>query len=143
MGAASPMSATTSLGAELAYGSGYINPLKAVDPGLVYEARKEDCIKLLCSIYDEYTVILISGDDSVTCSDGHKKSSPTNLNYPSMAAALGANTPFTLSFRRTVTNVGVAKSTDKAKSPQVQNSKSKWCLKSSPLRPSMRKNLSI
>ncbi|KAM1167373.1 hypothetical protein TB2_028933 [Malus domestica] len=36
-----------------AYGSGHINPVQAVNPGLVYEACEEDYIKLLCIMYDE------------------------------------------------------------------------------------------
>ncbi|KAK7826148.1 subtilisin-like protease sbt4.3 [Quercus suber] len=50
MTTASPMNATKILAAEFAYGSGQINPTKAVDPGLVYDASKEDYINLLCSL---------------------------------------------------------------------------------------------
>ncbi|PKI68380.1 hypothetical protein CRG98_011288, partial [Punica granatum] len=40
-------------GREFSYGSGQINPLKAVDPGLVYETTKADYVNLLCSLgYD-------------------------------------------------------------------------------------------
>ena len=47
------MNATKILAAEFAYGSGQINPTEAVDPGLVYDASKEDYINLLCSLgYD-------------------------------------------------------------------------------------------
>ena len=113
---ASPMNASTSSGAEFAYGSGHINPLKAVDPGLVYEAHKEDYINFLCSIigYTEEKVRLISGDNS-TCPKGVKKGLTKDLNYPSMTAAVAAGESFRVRFQRTVTNFGIANSTYKAK----------------------------
>ncbi|KAM7270369.1 hypothetical protein ACFE04_029583 [Oxalis oulophora] len=47
---ASPMSAKGNRGAEFAYGSGHINPVKVNDPGLVYDAGVEDYTKFLCGI---------------------------------------------------------------------------------------------
>ena len=121
MPAAWPMNNTNNASAEFAYGSGHINPVKAVDPGLVYETSKEDFIKLLCIEYDEAKVRLISGDNS-SCPTGSDKGSPKDLNYPSMAAAnITPKKPFTINFHRTVKNVGLANSTYSASI--VQNSK--------------------
>lgn len=58
---------------EFAFGSGHINPVKAIDPGLVYEAFKDDYIKLLCSIgYNSKTPRHISEDNS-SCPNGADK----------------------------------------------------------------------
>ena len=79
---ASPMNATKILAAEFVYGSGQINPTKAVDPGLVYDTSKEDYINLLCSLgYDEKNLRLISGDNS-TCPEVSTKTLARDLNYP-------------------------------------------------------------
>ncbi|BFG34048.1 hypothetical protein CerSpe_203220 [Prunus speciosa] len=110
-----PMNETNSniSSGEFAYGSGHINPVKAIDPGLVYEASKEDYVKLLCMKYEESMVRLISGDNS-SCPTGSEKGSPVDLNYPSMGAKVAAVEPFTVKFHRTVKNVGLANSTYKA-----------------------------
>ncbi|KAM4071612.1 hypothetical protein ACB094_11G074100 [Castanea mollissima] len=90
---------------EFAFGAGHINPVKAIEPGLVYETFKEDYIKMLCSIK-----ISFFG----TCPKG-VKGSPKDLNYPSMQALVESDNSFTVEFPRTVTNVGPAGSTYKAK----------------------------
>ncbi|XP_050280574.1 subtilisin-like protease SBT4.13 [Quercus robur] len=90
---------------EFAFGAGHINPVKAIEPGLVYETLKEDYIKMLCSIK-----ISFFG----TCPKG-VKGSPKDLNYPSMQALVESDNSFTVEFPRTVTNVGPAGSTYKAK----------------------------
>ena len=108
------MNATVNLGAEFAYGSGHINPTKAVHPGLVYESSKEDYIKMLCGMgYDDEKLRLISGDKS-TCPKGSTKVLPKDLNYPPMTALVNASKSFNVTFHRTVTNVGFANSTYKA-----------------------------
>ncbi|XP_068344257.1 subtilisin-like protease SBT4.6 [Pyrus communis] len=96
------------------YGSGQINPLKALNPGLVYETSKDDYIKLLCSILDESKVRLISGDKR-PCPAKNDKISAKDLNYPSMAVNILAETSFSIQFQRTVKNVGHANSIYKAK----------------------------
>jgi hypothetical protein len=60
---------------EVAYGSGQINPVKAIDPGLVYDANVNSYIDMLCSG-------MVTGDSS-TCS-GAPRMGVTALNYPSM-----------------------------------------------------------
>ncbi|CAN6561881.1 unnamed protein product [Malus baccata var. baccata] len=108
---------------EFAYGSGHINPVKAVDPGLVFETSRGDYIKLLCSILDEAKVRLISGDNS-TCPTGSEKGSSKDLNYPSLAANVTPMESFTIKFSRTVKNVGLTNSTFKAKI--LTNSKARF-----------------
>ncbi|KAM2065409.1 hypothetical protein FF1_028406 [Malus domestica] len=96
------------------YGSGHINPLKALNPGLVYVTSKDDYIKLLCSILDESKVRLISGDKR-PCPAKNDKILAKDLNYPSMAVNILAETSFLIQFQRTVKNVGHANSIYKAK----------------------------
>ncbi|KAF8380351.1 hypothetical protein HHK36_027836 [Tetracentron sinense] len=49
--------------AEFAYGSGHINPLKAVTPGLVFDASEADYIDFLCKQgYNTSTLRLVTGD---------------------------------------------------------------------------------
>ncbi|KAM1401560.1 hypothetical protein ACFX1X_028740 [Malus domestica] len=96
------------------YGSGHINPLKALNPGLVYETSKDDYIKLLCSILDESKVRLISGDKR-PCPARTGKKWAKDLNYPSLAGKVVTQSSFSIQFQRTVKNVGHANSTYKAK----------------------------
>ncbi|XP_050235776.1 subtilisin-like protease SBT4.4 isoform X1 [Mercurialis annua] len=113
MTTALPMNAAASSYAEFAYGSGHVNPLKAIDPGLVYGAHKADYIKFLCSIsYTDDMVRRISGDNS-TCPQVSQE--PKDLNYPSMTARVEPEKSFTISFYRTVTNVGFSNLTYEAK----------------------------
>ncbi|XP_021753861.1 cucumisin-like [Chenopodium quinoa] len=110
MTTALPMSSATNEEAELAYGSGQINPLKAIDPGLVYDVGVSDYMKFLCSHgYNETAIRFITGESSC----GHKRSTNWDLNYPSIALPTSLG-PFDTVFTRTVTNVGSPNSTYKA-----------------------------
>ncbi|KAM6597230.1 hypothetical protein CsatA_007754 [Cannabis sativa] len=115
MTTASVMHNTRNPFGEFGYGSGHVNPVQAINPGLVYEALKDDYIKFLCNIgFDENKVRLISGDNS-SCTNGSEKGSPKDLNYPSMIARVPVNKPFKIKFQRRVKNVGEANSIYKAK----------------------------
>ncbi|GKV21853.1 hypothetical protein SLEP1_g31792 [Rubroshorea leprosula] len=83
------------------YGSGFVNPRRVLDPGLVYDLHPKDYKAFLCSIqYDEKSIHLITGDRSV-CNETLPTAS--NLNYPSITVA---NLKGNFSVKRTVTNVG-------------------------------------
>lgn len=105
---------------EFASGSGHLNPVPAVDPGLVYEVLKEDYVKLLCNIegVDTPTLRLISGDNSAcntsSNTSNNEKLLAKDFNYPAMSIQVLPMQAFAVNFTRTVTNVGFANSTYKA-----------------------------
>ncbi|XP_073153308.1 subtilisin-like protease SBT4.3 [Henckelia pumila] len=110
------MNATNDPYGEFSYGAGHIDPIKAVDTGLVYEITAEDYIKYLCnSSYDASRLSKIIGR-SIICPD--KKSTSNDLNYPAMTFPFFPKSferaQFSAQFKRTVTNVGSTNSTYKA-----------------------------
>ncbi|GLJ18273.1 hypothetical protein SUGI_0323140 [Cryptomeria japonica] len=101
--------------AELGYGAGQINPLKAINPGLVYDANANSYLNMLCSQgYSETSLRLLTGE-FISCSSNLSKNGVWELNYPSIMVISNASEPFLAQFPRTVTNVGPAKSTYEAK----------------------------
>ncbi|KAF6174233.1 hypothetical protein GIB67_033765, partial [Kingdonia uniflora] len=91
------------------YGAGFVNPTRVLDPGLVYDSNTTDYKTFLCSIgYDEESLRLITKDNS-TCNGIPPP--VTDLNYPSITLP---NLVDNYTVTRTVTNVGVPKSTYKA-----------------------------
>lgn len=91
--------------AEFAYGSGQIDPLKAVDPGLVFNASEADYVDLLCNEgYNTSLIRLITGDSSSCSSEAPGKT--WDLNYPSFALSLLDGGQVNATYTRTVTNVG-------------------------------------
>ncbi|KFK22904.1 hypothetical protein AALP_AAs72951U000500 [Arabis alpina] len=108
------MNASKNAEAEFAYGSGYVNPSVAVDPGLVYEIAEEDYLNMLCALdYSPKGISTVAGG-TFTCSE-KSKIQMKDLNCPSMAAKVSASSSSDITFSRTVTNVGKKGSTYKAK----------------------------
>ncbi|KAL5991673.1 hypothetical protein ACLOJK_012582 [Asimina triloba] len=100
------------------YGAGHMDPVKAIDPGLIYDAREEDYVDFLCGQrYEGEVLEAITGHRLITCPERRIESK--DLNYPSitkgMTPAETSGTPFAVNFTRTLTNVGTpARSTYKA-----------------------------
>lgn len=91
-------------------GAGHINPLKAMDPGLVYSTKTEDYVLFLCNIgyTDQQVKSMILPSDSVTCLPSHSYRTNADFNYPSITIP---NLKFTRTIKRTVSNVGPNKNT--------------------------------
>ncbi|KFK29157.1 hypothetical protein AALP_AA7G096300 [Arabis alpina] len=91
-------------------GAGHINPLKAMDPGLVYNTRTEDYVLFLCNIgyTDQQVKSMILPSDSVTCLPSHSYRTNADFNYPSITIP---RLRFTRTIKRTVSNVGLNKNT--------------------------------
>ncbi|KAI3518652.1 hypothetical protein L1887_07459 [Cichorium endivia] len=86
-------------------GAGHINPLKAIDPGLIYDLKADDYILFLCN--NGYTkdqikrIINLAPGTDVNCPKEFM--SNTNLNYPSITVS---SLESTVTIKRTVRNVG-------------------------------------
>ena len=96
-------------GGELTYGAGQLNPERAREPGLVYDARVGDYMRMLCAQgYNSTQLRLVTGSDVATpCRHGRREGSAGDLNYPTMAVHAVPGKNFSTHFPRTVTNVGV------------------------------------
>ncbi|XP_047320245.1 subtilisin-like protease SBT4.3 [Impatiens glandulifera] len=91
--------------AELGYGAGLIDPVKAAYPGLVYETSIHEYINMFCSVGSEGDKLRKMLGVETKCPEGIK-TSPKDLNYPAMTAPIQINSSFNIQFSRVVTNVG-------------------------------------
>ncbi|XP_058089282.1 subtilisin-like protease SBT3 [Magnolia sinica] len=100
------------LATPLALGAGHINPNKALDPGLIYDADTRDYEQLLCALnYTKEQFQAVTRSSNFNCSNPS-----SDLNYPSFIVFVKPNdTGIIKEFRRTVTNVGNGISTYQAK----------------------------
>lgn len=97
--------------AEFAYGAGHIDPIKALNPGLIFNASEKDYVDFLCKQgYNTTTLRLVTGDSS-TCPGQTTIGKAWYLNYPSFALSVIDGQSILGVFPRTVTNVGTPNST--------------------------------
>lgn len=104
--------ATSNVSTPLDFGAGHVNPQKAMDPGLVYDISVQDYVDFLCALNYSERAIHVVTRSRPACSTTASTTS-TDLNYPSFSAAFdqrGGAVKFAATFRRTLTNVGAAKS---------------------------------
>ncbi|KAI0507689.1 hypothetical protein KFK09_013817 [Dendrobium nobile] len=88
-------------------GAGHVDPNKALDPGLVYDAGFDDYIAFLCSIgYSSRQIAVFTRDEtSVDCSS-KALSNPGALNYASFSVVF-SNIRDVITYSRKVKNVGL------------------------------------
>ena len=82
-------------------GAGHVDPNRAVDPGLVYDAGKTDFVQYQCKVNPTSVT-------AASCSSFGTLDETYNLNLPSITVA---SVPGTVTVRRKVTNVGDASAT--------------------------------
>lgn len=96
---------------EFSYGAGQVNPRKAVNPGLVYDANEMSYIQFLCHEGYGGSLDALVGSKSINCSSIVPGLGYDALNYPTFQLSLKTTKQTTVGvFRRTVTNVGSAMS---------------------------------
>lgn len=102
----------STMSSPFAFGSGHINPVDALNPGLVYDLHPQDYVNFLCSLNISNTFLVRITNGDYNCTDTNLD--PSNLNYPSFSFVYyqGGNTSTYMSkVTRTATNVGLGNST--------------------------------
>jgi subtilisin family serine protease len=87
-------------------GAGHVDPDRAVDPGLVYDAGADEYLSFLCAIgytAEQIAVFRTKDDPAVDCSK--RKASVGDHNYPAFSVVLNS-TRDAVTQRRIVRNVG-------------------------------------
>ncbi|KAH6788578.1 hypothetical protein C2S51_003584 [Perilla frutescens var. frutescens] len=95
----------------LSMGSGLVDPNRALDPGLIYDASPQDLVNLVCSMNFTLNQTRTIIRSSYSCSNPS-----SDLNYPSFVAVYRAaevGRTLTRTFKRVVTNVGEGAATYK------------------------------
>ncbi|KAK1416915.1 hypothetical protein QVD17_26034 [Tagetes erecta] len=87
------------------HGSGHVDPNRALNPGLVYDAGFDDYVAFLCAIGYDSSKIAVFVKDPVDCSAG-KLNSPGDLNYPSFSVVFDSQKGGVVKYKRVVKNVG-------------------------------------
>ncbi|KAM0949512.1 putative cucumisin [Dioscorea sansibarensis] len=93
-------------------GAGHVNPVNAIDPGLVYDLKADDYIPYLCGLGYNSSLVGTILRRHIDC---NTKIAEAELNYPSLSFAFVDNKTSTITVERTVKNVGEANSNYSAK----------------------------
>ncbi|PIA56498.1 hypothetical protein AQUCO_00700678v1 [Aquilegia coerulea] len=97
-------------GTPLDFGSGHINPNKALDPGLVYDINVEDYINFLCALnFTRQQMQVITRRSDHKCDQAN-----LDLNYPSFIVILNNTNTTKYVFKRVLTNVADSQSVYRA-----------------------------
>lgn len=88
------------------HGAGHINPVRALDPGLIYDITPQEYFEFLCTQkLTRSQLQVFSKYSNRSCH--HSLASPGDLNYPAISAIFPEKASVkTLTVHRTVTNVG-------------------------------------
>ncbi|GKU94846.1 hypothetical protein SLEP1_g8281 [Rubroshorea leprosula] len=104
------------------HGAGHVDPVSALDPGLIYDLTANDYLDFLCALNYTDSQITSLAKKSSTC-DAGKKYSVSDLNYPSFAVNVDTTTQTGSSavfkHTRTLTNVGSPATYNVSVSPQI------------------------
>ncbi|KAL4279820.1 hypothetical protein GQ457_03G040040 [Hibiscus cannabinus] len=94
------------------YGAGHVDPVAALDPGLVYDVTIDDYLGFLCALNYTPNQIKSTTNKDYTCQKS-KKYTLGDFNYPSFSVPLEtasgkgeAGVSSTVKYTRTLTNVG-------------------------------------
>jgi len=87
-------------------GAGEVNPLRALNPGLIYDTTVDDYLVFLCNLgFKASQIASVSGNQGFNCSSDAMDEMISNMNYPTIAIS---GLKSARSVKRTLTNIGSA-----------------------------------
>ncbi|KAL5150586.1 CO(2)-response secreted protease [Glycine soja] len=96
-------------------GVGEINPLRALNPGLVFETDVEDYLRFLCYFGYSQKIIRSISETNFNCPKNSSEDLISSVNYPSISISTLKRQQKAKVITRTVTNVGYLNATYTAK----------------------------
>lgn len=102
-----PMTNDSNIGASsFDMGAGEVSPVRALNPGLVYDTTVDDYLMFLCNLgFKASQISSVSGNQGFNCSSDAKDEMISDMNYPTIAIS---GLKSTRSIKRTLTNIGSA-----------------------------------
>jgi hypothetical protein len=102
-----PMTNDSNIGASsFDMGAGEVSPVRALNPGLVYDTTVDDYLMFLCNLgFKPSQISSVSGNQGFNCSSDAKDEMISDMNYPTIAIS---GLKSTRSIKRTLTNIGSA-----------------------------------
>ncbi|CDP03800.1 unnamed protein product [Coffea canephora] len=88
-----------------ATGAGHVNPIRAINPGLVYEIQPMEYVIHLCSLGYTRSEVFSITHRNVSCHDIVQKNRGFSLNYPTISVMFGPRMTGKM-IKRKLTNVG-------------------------------------
>ena len=97
-------------------GVGELSPLKALNPGLVFETTTQDYLQFLCHFGYSQKIIRSMSNTNFNCPKNSTEELISNINYPSISIGiLSRHHQTAKTIQRTVSNVGLSNTTYIAK----------------------------
>lgn len=89
------------------HGAGHINPVRALNPGLVYDITPQEYFDFLCTQNPSPIQLKVFSQNTTRACKNSSLANARDLNYPAVSVVFPQNVSITsLAVRRTVTNVG-------------------------------------
>lgn len=89
------------------HGAGHINPVRALNPGLVYDITPQEYFDFLCTQNPSPIQLKVFSQNTTGACKNSSLANARDLNYPAISVVFPQNVSITsLTVRRTVTNVG-------------------------------------
>ncbi|KAJ8440055.1 hypothetical protein Cgig2_025534 [Carnegiea gigantea] len=89
------------------HGAGHINPVRALNPGLVYDITPQEYFDFLCTQNPSPIQLKVFSQNTTRACKNSSLADARDLNYPALSVVFPQNVSITsLAVRRTVTNVG-------------------------------------
>ncbi|KAM7263780.1 hypothetical protein ACFE04_001463 [Oxalis oulophora] len=99
------MAGSNKMAGVLEMGAGQVNPVRAINPGLIYDIKPDDYVTHLCTLGYSTSEILTVTRKNVSCRELLETNKGFSLNYPSISVIFSRGKAIKM-FEKILTNIG-------------------------------------